>query len=204
MSNMPEENLNGGKERAPNSKIKQLWRSLIKRAPKERSPRQDPHPQVSGIPELPDNQQIPVPSHRLAPQELDPRRACSPPRAGPPRGSDQQPASSQHRPSSRRASRTLSGHNFPVSQEQGFIARPPVPFVDTTVYSSQLPRERAPRRARSQPNVKQPQGSNQPQESSRQRAAKRRSRINHSDSEITIAVMGARGKFQNQFKICID
>jgi len=207
MNNMPEENLNGGGERAPNSKFKQLWRSIIKRAPKERSLRRDPHPQVDGISELPGDQQIPVSSSRpQSPQELDLGRACSPPRVGRPRGSDQQPTSSQHRPrsqhrpSSRRASRRLSGVNFPISQEQDFIDRPPVPAVDTTGYSSQPPRERGPRRVRSQPQVHQSRESNQPQEPNQpripdpRRVPRRLSGHNHSDRGIVIAVMGITGK----------
>jgi len=133
-----------------------------------------------------------------------PRRTRSPPQAS------QSRPPSQHRPSSRRASRRLSGVNFPISQEQDFIDRPPVPAINTAGYSSQPPRDRGPRRVRSQPQVHQSRESDQPQEPDQpripdpRRVSRRLSGHNHSDRGIVIAVMGITGKIQSPFKTCID
>jgi len=195
MNNRPGENQNGGKERAPNSKFRQLWRTLVNRAPKERSLHQDPpqssNPQVSGIQELPDNERIPS-YHPQSPPELDPRRARSPPPVSQPRTAGQRPAA-----------RRRSTHNYPDAQ--GLPAAP----VNATEYSPQLPQEPSPRRVRSQPQVRQsrepdqPQEPDQPREPDSPRASRRLSELNR-DGGIIIAVMGVTGKIQSLFKTYVD
>jgi len=194
MSNRPGENLNGGKERTPNSKFKQLWRTLVKRVPKERPPHQDPqssNPQASGIHELPDNERIPSYRPQLPP-ELDTGRARSPPPASQPRTAGQRPAA-----------RRRSTHNY--SDTRGLPAAP----VNATEYSPQLPQVPSLRRVRSQPQVRQsrepdqPREPDHPREPDSRRASGGLSGPSHWDGGIIIAVMGVTGIIQSRFKTCI-
>jgi len=63
MDNMPRKSSIGGKERAPSSRLKRFWQTLLRLSHKEHSLRQDPpqssNSQASGICDAPNNQYIP-------------------------------------------------------------------------------------------------------------------------------------------------
>jgi len=93
--------------------------------------------------------------------------------------------------------RRLSPHN-PVTPGHNYTDRPVAHPVNPTVDSPQPPRERSPRRLRSNPQIRQPR------ESGQRRASTGPSGPNHPEREIIIAIMGAIGKIQTLFEVLID